>query len=556
MMTRRGLTHQQEQPSSHSSSNNNNNSSLQVTQQQQQHLQHQQPTTERHRSHRRKQHYPFASLQRIISSRSFLSACMIFGTASLFMGLFALFSQKNNNTNNKSNSSNIPLSLQQSQSTTTASRTMKTMMIMSSPNTALKESRLRAALWSFFAGDALAMPSHWYYGGAVQIQRDYGGTGGRGITDYTAPVHFLSGSILNKSNLSGGGRSTSATPNRRTVANAAAAALPLSIIGYVINHGKQDLWSPDQEIHYHATLAAGENTLEVQLARVLMRSITATAGVFDAAHFLSSYVTFMMTPGSHNDTYASTCHRMFFANKIFQGRADKDCPDNDGHNVDTIDGLVLPTITALAVAARGSASDNGSTGAGSSMDDLMQRAAQAAMATASVTRRSNILENAAAAWSRTVVAALLAPSETNTNTDNNNNNMMDNMNMEAVLQDTARAIGMRRAPAKTGADQMTACYLDSAMPALLDSVAKYIPDGHDSSSSNMKKANKAVSVWTALLNNANAGGENVHRGSCLGAVLGARAGMEGLAPELVSGLHDREALAQEIDDFVAAVLKA
>jgi hypothetical protein len=33
-----------------------------------------------------------------------------------------------------------------------------------------------------------------------------------------------------------------------------------------------------------------------------------------------------------------------------------DCPDNDKHNVDTIDGLVLPSITALAAAARGQSS--------------------------------------------------------------------------------------------------------------------------------------------------------------------------------------------------------
>jgi hypothetical protein len=191
------------------------------------------------------------------------------------------------------------------------------------------------------------------------------------------------------------------------------------------------------------------------------------------------------------------------------------------------------------VAARGT-SDSGS-----GIADLMQRAGEACKATASVTRRSNILENAAAAWGRTVVASLLAPPSTSSVSNNANT-------MEAVLRDTGKAIGMRRAPVTTGADQMTACYLDSAMPALLDSVAKYIPD-----KSLQVNRSQAVSVWNALLNNANAGGENVHRGSCLGAVLGARAGMEGLAetPQLVAGLHDRDALAQEIDDFVAAVLK-
>jgi hypothetical protein len=64
------------------------------------------------------------------------------------------------------------------------------------------ESRLRAALWGYFAGDALASPTHWYYGGFPQIKRDYGK-----IVDYTKPVFELPGSILNKSNLNGGGRS-------------------------------------------------------------------------------------------------------------------------------------------------------------------------------------------------------------------------------------------------------------------------------------------------------------------------------------------------------------
>ena len=38
---------------------------------------------------------------------------------------------------------------------------------------------------------------------------------------------------------------------------------------------------------------------------------------------------FMQTPGSHNDTYASTCHRMFFANLV-NGKPPEQCADNDG----------------------------------------------------------------------------------------------------------------------------------------------------------------------------------------------------------------------------------
>lgn len=183
------------------------------------------------------------------------------------------------------------------------------------------EDRLRGALWGFLAGDALASPTHWYYGGRRQIVQEYG----REITDYTKPHQQLAGSILNKSDLNGGGRSKGVGYGR---------SLDKTIIGDVINHGKQDLWSPKKSIHYHATLQKGENTLEVSIARVLMKSIVDNGGTFDPDRFRNAYVKFMTTPGSHNDTYASTCHRMFFANMIFRQIPPKDCPDNDHHNVD------------------------------------------------------------------------------------------------------------------------------------------------------------------------------------------------------------------------------
>eukprot|EP01079_Euglenida_sp_SAG-EU17-18_P007109 gene7109-6728_t len=61
-------------------------------------------------------------------------------------------------------------------------------------------------------------------------------------------------------------------------------------------------------------------------------------------------------------------------------------------------------------------------------------------------------------------------------------------------------------------------------------------------------------VWTGLLANANNGGENVHRGAVLGALLGVHAGMEAIPKELVQGLHGSAQIAEEIDAFVAAVM--
>jgi hypothetical protein len=364
-----------------------------------------------------------------------------------------------------------------------------------------------AALWSLFAADALAAPTHWFYGGFRQVQRHYGSAG---ITGYTKPVYHLPGSILNKSDLSGGGRSSWSTTSKKK-----------TIIGHVINHGKQDLWAPDKQIHYHATLQAGENTLEAQLARVLMKSISENGGRFDADHFRNAYIQFMTTPGTHNDTYASTCHRMFFANLIYHKLPPEQCPDNDGHNVDTVDGLVLPTITALAVAAR--------------PDGTIEQAAEQAAATAAVTRKSAPLEQYAAAWGELVYRVVRGNDE--------------DRRVRQAAETFAQQLRLRR-PVGTGRNAVTACYLDSSVPALLDELVRY-------SSPHEKKKGDRVFVWDALLDNANTGGENVHRGSCLGAVLGANAAAAGdqFGPEQelrIKELYDYDSLQKEIQTFVEA----
>lgn len=299
-----------------------------------------------------------------------------------------------------------------------------------SPTNTMIESRLRSALWGMFSGDALASPTHWYYGGASQIQNDYGRSG---ITGYTRPVTNLPGSILNKSDPNGGGRrSFFSSGNKKDV----------TIIGDVINHGKLKYWDPSKSFHYHATLNAGENTLEMQLARVLMKSIVACGGLFDEDHFRKAYVDFMTTEGSHNDTYASTCHRMFFANLIFNEKDPKDCPDNDGHNVDAIDGLVLPSITALGETARqlSISTGNGSLDLSEESRNAIQ---QASARTAAVTRKSNVLERVSEVWASLVAAALVAPA---TNYKNGNG-------LEQPLREVAQRLGLGN-PRPDRKDQM------------------------------------------------------------------------------------------------------
>lgn len=401
-------------------------------------------------------------------------------------------------------------------------------------NSAAVQWIVAAALWSFFAGDALAAPTHWFYGGPRQIQQYYGR---HGIASYTKPVTELPGSILNKSNLAGGGRSTPTTipPND-------------TIIGHVINHGKQAFWDPSRSIHYHATLQAGENTLEAQLGRVLLRSLAATDGTLDVDHFRQSYVTFMTTPGSHNDTYASTCHRMFFANWHYKKRDPMDCPDNDKHNVDTVDGLVLPTIAALAVALH-------PTGTAT-------QAASSAAATVAVTRNSPLLQRYAQEWAAVVFETVRSAATTNSQqSSKDDSNSYSPVSLKTLSQTMARNLGLRTPKIQSSADEITACYLDSAVPAMLDTLLKYEP--HPNKKSDVAVDAWSTDVWNGLLANANTGGENVHRASCLGAVWGAAAAaavgpprpssLAATASPLATGLYHHDEIQAEIEALLQAV---
>jgi ADP-ribosyl-[dinitrogen reductase] hydrolase len=137
--------------------------------------------------------------------------------------------------------------------------------------------RLAGAIYGIAIGDALSSPVHWYYS-----QRDLLGEFGL-ITDYLKPKEKHPSSILNLSNTGGAGRGGKEG----------------NIIGDVINHGMKKYWMKPGT-HYHATLQAGENTLNTQVSRLLVRTMVEKKR-YDVNDFLSSYITFMTTPGSHND---------------------------------------------------------------------------------------------------------------------------------------------------------------------------------------------------------------------------------------------------------------
>lgn len=347
------------------------------------------------------------------------------------------------------------------------------------------DERVAGGLWSLFVGDALAMPVHWYYGGPDQIRRNYGAL----LTGYEKAVHPFPESIMQLSNTGGAGRGGDEG----------------DIIGSVILHGKKSYWQRGGQYHYHHTLQAGENTLEASLVRVLLRSFIKNGGFFSVDSFRSMYTEFMTTPDTHNDTYASTCHRMFFKNRQ-QGLPLDQCPDNDGHNVDTMDGLVLPAVVLLCELAAGQSK---------------AEAIALAVGVLQVTRQSSKLQDYIGALAD-ILHALFKGEDIEGAIEANSPGIQD----EVIRRTTS---GQN--------DPMVACYIDDGFPALLFFGNKYAK----------------LPVTKALLASANAGGENVHRGAVLGTLLGAASGVQTSLSVFRSDLISHFELKMEISAVIAAI---
>jgi ADP-ribosyl-[dinitrogen reductase] hydrolase len=344
--------------------------------------------------------------------------------------------------------------------------------------TATPLDRKKAALLGLYIADAVASPVHWYYDTRA-LKRDYGT-----ISGYVKPKEKLEGSILNLSNTGGGGRGSDQG----------------SIIGDVINHGKKQYWLRGGNYHYHFGLDAGENTLEGQLTRLLVRTMAAKGDAFTFDDFRDAYITFMRTPGSHNDTYASTAHRMFFANLV-KGVAPKDCADNDGHNTDAIDALTLTIPVILKYS-----------------DTIPKTELYAKVkACIAVTRRTRALDRHAQALTDIMLEVLAGKDLRRT--------------IETVAQEYFDG-SVHNMVASSRDDPVVACYIDSSFPALLHFAYKY-----------------SDSPERAVLANANAGGENVARGSILGAIMGAAHGTEGWPSWTKDGLKAKVEINSEIDNL-------
>ena len=313
------------------------------------------------------------------------------------------------------------------------------------------------------------MPVHWYYDRAA-LQRDYGT-----VCDYVAPRNPHADSILWRSEYT-----------------------PLNERGDILREQAQ-YWG-QRGIHYHQFLSAGENTLNLQLAKMLADSLIAK-GRYDADDYLARYIAFMLTPGQHCDTYVEEYHRKFFT-AYARGTAPRKCAGSDIH----IGGLAHVGILCAFLAP-------------------YENAARAAVREhITLTHRSDEVLAAGDALARILCDTAAGADFREAIFDHGADWFSKRKAEQWSREPDEVVIGHRVSPA---------CYIADAFPASLYLAWKYAAD-----------------FEAGVIANANVGGDNCHRGAVVGALLGAASGTARMPARFVGGIHDAARLRAQIDSLL------
>ncbi len=328
---------------------------------------------------------------------------------------------------------------------------------MQTPDTL--QNRITGSLYGMFIADSLAMPVHWYYD-TIALRKDYGE-----VLDFLPPRNPHPDSILWRSTY---------TPTHPSAD---------------ILHDQARYWGK-RGVHYHQFLKAGQNTLNVQLCRTLLGLIQED-GSYSQERWLKRFVTFMTTPGSHNDTYAEEYLRHFF---IHYGRGTKLqlCGRTDEHHIGGLS-LMLPLLIVFSKNKR--------------------YAKRLALQHLSLTHGGAIMEQGGSLIADILLDLLHGESlcAAITNACDDCTHPIAKHPLATLLEfpDT-RVISKHFS---------SACYIEHALPATLYLALKYAEDPE-----------------SGLIANTMAGGDNAGRGAVLGALFGAAGGMEIWPERWVNGL--------------------
>lgn len=379
--------------------------------------------------------------------------------------------------------------------------------------------RLTASLYSLFIGDALSMPAHWFYR-TSDILRYFPP---HGISKMEAAPQDHPSSIMSLHSTDAGGRRSAKPSSSAKSHSALATSLDLhgEVVGDIILKGKRELWGGNRT-HYHHGMPAGENTLNAYCARLMLRHLVENDG-YDKTRWLEDYTAFMTAdPAQHPDTYAESYHRGFFSN-LKKGNS----PDKCGavtHDTPSMGALV--TVAPLAF--------------GMLRNHTLEQTQSICCEHVQLTHPDKKLMHIVSSYVRLLQTLLQAQSD---NQPVSSNQELTGTQIVDTFVEAAQVIPgtklnslleqKRGDAAVVGGRYSTACYISDSWPAVCYLAAKYF-----------------TAPGEALMINTNLGGENAHRGSVLGTLVGLTNGQydESLCQQL---LH-KESIGGEVQRFADA----
>ncbi|MBT8348728.1 MAG: ADP-ribosylglycohydrolase family protein [Sulfurovum sp.] len=355
----------------------------------------------------------------------------------------------------------------------------------------IKRSRAKAALINLYIGDALSMPVHWFYN-PVDILKAFPPHGIRKME--AAPAYHPSSIMKLHSTTSGGRKNTNNSMQKE-------------VVGEVILKDKAHLWGHPNG-HYHHGLQAGENTLNAWWAKWLMNSL-AREGHYDTEVWVREYIDFMTADKpAHPDTYAESCHRGFFANYI-SGKDPKEC-GSVTHDTPSMGALVTVAPLALALLA----------------SEPLALVQQQCREHVWLTHPDNGLMHVVDSYVVLLHTLLNRPvSESVEEAIEKAANVIPGTKLGKLLSQNKEDSYV------VGRLYSLACYITDSWPSVCYLASKYYEDPRN-----------------ALLINTNLGGENAHRGSVLGTIIGLASNKFDV--EFYTTLAEHDALDMQINQWL------
>ncbi|WP_345993901.1 ADP-ribosylglycohydrolase family protein [Sulfurimonas sp. HSL-1716] len=206
--------------------------------------------------------------------------------------------------------------------------------------------RIKNALWGLFISDAVCMPAHWYYN-LDYLKKDFGKITGYNDAPHPHLESFMVGNpyfpdVKNAKEL---GRSYDILHEHIRFYDTSYSHLQTDVMAHSGEHGNL-MPRFDERYHYHHGLKAGENTLGANLIRVLMRSVIKNGG-YDEKSFLDDFVQYM-TSGTNRDPYLEIYLRDWFEN-YSKGIPPELCAGSqkDKWSIAAHGGIIRPLVLSL-----------------------------------------------------------------------------------------------------------------------------------------------------------------------------------------------------------------